>query len=578
MGRSVANESFLRALLHRDPFAAYHFYLSDRRQGEILRERLHCEFPQLVASGRIVTGLFRDLPDALARYDFQCFHLSDCLLHNPHLMWLRNRYSRRIFPITGSTHSLSYARYMPLFLQHCWAGTSPRDAIFATSRAAVNMLTNTFSGLSEQYGGRGASLPVPRVEHVPLGIALPPEVPSGDTPSHGQHAQTFAVVRTETRAVLGAAERDVVLLVFARISHFSKLDVLPLLRALQRLFREADAIAAERVHVVLAGFLRPDDSTPDTLQGLAQALGVRMHVVANPSDSDRDALYAAADIFVSPVDNIQETFGLTLLEAGAAGLPVVASDFDGYRDLVLHGETGLLVPTLGPGEGGTDDVDGMANLLFDSATHLQLAQRTVVEVAALADALRTLLRAPALRREMGKRARQHVRMRYGWNTVLESYLACWEKLNAVPLKPEEEDALRSARHPLHPVYARQFSGYPSHQLGPSMRVRWSVTGEAVYRGLERPIIYGGITDIVDPDMLTYLLFCARKPLSVAEICERVRLRFSGVGGDSQGEEKGSALEPQFRRERLEALVLWALKHDFLELVSDSAPQLLPDVS
>ncbi len=56
-------------------------------------------------------------------------------------------------------------------------------------------------------------------------------------------------------------------------------------------------------------------------------------------------VWHAADVFVSPSDNIQETFGLAVIEAMASGLPVVASDWDGYRDLVADGETGFLVPT-----------------------------------------------------------------------------------------------------------------------------------------------------------------------------------------------------------------------------------------
>ena len=60
---------------------------------------------------------------------------------------------------------------------------------------------------------------------------------------------------------------------------------------------------------------------------------------------NRFQVWHAADLVVSLVDNIQETFGLVIVEAMASGLPVVATDWNGYRDLVVDGETGFLVPT-----------------------------------------------------------------------------------------------------------------------------------------------------------------------------------------------------------------------------------------
>lgn len=56
---------------------------------------------------------------------------------------------------------------------------------------------------------------------------------------------------------------------------------------------------------------------------------------------------AAADLFLSLVDNFQETFDLAAVEAMVAGLPVVVSDWDGYRYTMRDGVNGVLVPTLG---------------------------------------------------------------------------------------------------------------------------------------------------------------------------------------------------------------------------------------
>ena len=70
-------------------------------------------------------------------------------------------------------------------------------------------------------------------------------------------------------------------------------------------------------------------------------LGGSSHV---PEDIKRKALIAC-DLVLSLVDNIQETFGLSIAEAMAAGRPVVASDWDGYRDLIRNGIDGYLIPS-----------------------------------------------------------------------------------------------------------------------------------------------------------------------------------------------------------------------------------------
>ncbi|UZP68414.1 glycosyltransferase family 4 protein [Desulfovibrio mangrovi] len=543
MGRSVANEGFIRALLRNDPFEAYHFYLSDNNQLAILQNRLGKEFGEMLQEGRFVLGTFADLPRALQEYEFHCFHLSDCLLHNSQLAVLRNRYARRLFPITGCTHTLSYARYMPLFQQQVWNGTSARDAVIATSRAAVDMVTTVFDRLRKECRFEDGAGVAPRVERIPLGVDLS-MLPVQDTGT-----------RAAVRSGLGAGEDAVVLLVFARISHYSKMDLLPLLRAVQRLGRMG--VPMNSLHLVVAGFMQQGDRTPNVLGGFAKALGFKLHVQANPSDESRNGLYAAADIFVSPVDNMQETFGLTILEAGAMGLPVVASDYDGYRDLVIDGKTGLLVPTLGPSD--SSDIDAMAHLAFDTSTHLSMAQRTVVDVPALAQALHALISSPERRKAMGETARKHVRGNYGWDAQIDRHLALWETLNQVPV---QEDVLRGARHPLRTDYAEIFGGYPSKRLADDMQVVWSRAGEAVYRGVEQPVIYEGVASIVDADMLRIMLFSARKPVTVTALTALLVKRMQEEG---QASGDGSAWAPVSSC-HAQAMLLWALKHDFLERV------------
>jgi phosphatidyl-myo-inositol alpha-mannosyltransferase len=61
------------------------------------------------------------------------------------------------------------------------------------------------------------------------------------------------------------------------------------------------------------------------------------------SDDEKAQLFRTADVFVSPATG-RESFGIVLLEAMAAGTPIVCSDIHGYKGVVKRGEQGLLVP------------------------------------------------------------------------------------------------------------------------------------------------------------------------------------------------------------------------------------------
>lgn len=85
------------------------------------------------------------------------------------------------------------------------------------------------------------------------------------------------------------------------------------------------------------------------LERHAEALGVRDAVrwCGHVAEADLPALYAAADVYLGlsrPIGPAVEGFGLSLLEAQAAGRPVVAGLGGGTGDAVAHGVTGFLVP------------------------------------------------------------------------------------------------------------------------------------------------------------------------------------------------------------------------------------------
>jgi hypothetical protein len=372
-----------------------------------------------------------------------------------------------------------------------------------------------FDTYQEAFG----SVRVPEVERIPLGVWCSEF--TGETDS-------------ALCASLDIGANRTVFLVPGRISPYSKMDVLPLLRAFQRLRKSG--LDLSEVCLVLAGGTDESASLPGTLVALAANIGLELLVVRRPDDETKKSLLARSDVMVSLADNPQETFGLTLLEAAAAGKPVIASDYDGYRDLVRHGETGLLVPTL---DRGAEDVSLSAPLLYDSTYHMWLAQDVAVSVEHLADGLRRML-APQLRERMGRAAREHA-AGFDWSVIIRQYMALWERLNAAPAPEPGQGA---GRHPLALDFARVFKGYASARLEDSSLLESTELGRAVYRGRDYPVLYAGMEGRVDLELMRRILVWTRHELSWAELREKA------------GE-----------NDCLGSTVMWMLKGDLLRVVT-----------
>ncbi len=109
---------------------------------------------------------------------------------------------------------------------------------------------------------------------------------------------------------------------------------------------------------------------------------------------DVEALYPGMDLFVLP--SYREGFPRSAMEAAACGVPVVATDIRGCRQVVDHGTTGLLVP--------------------------------VRDASALADAVETLARDPARRQAMSHAAVARARAEFDDRKVVRITLEVYERL------------------------------------------------------------------------------------------------------------------------------------------------------
>ncbi len=115
-----------------------------------------------------------------------------------------------------------------------------------------------FDWQRESYSIDEADVPTPKLARIPLGV----------------HTDGMTPGKTDT------ASGPVNLLVFGRISHHSKMDLLPLVRALHRLV--ADGMQPETVELTLAGWVDDNDDFLPTLKDLAANVGIPLTIKARP--------------------------------------------------------------------------------------------------------------------------------------------------------------------------------------------------------------------------------------------------------------------------------------------------------
>jgi glycosyltransferase involved in cell wall biosynthesis len=332
------------------------------------------------------------------------------------------------------------------------------DAIICTSRAGQSRVRRQLLEhrhyLQNALGATRVGMPMLPV--IPLGIDC--DAFKGD-PAQG------AVYRQE----LGIGAEDVVFLLVGRLSIRTKLSPLPMYLALQR--------AAERrgrkLHLIFTGQFDDDVSRAVFTEGAKRACpNVTVHFV-NGHDAEIYAkAWAAADAFTLPVDNIQETFGLAPVEAMAAGLPVVVTDWDGFRDTVEDGVTGFRIPTIMGGNGGAISFRYQMGA-DDHASYLRnTAQSIAMDISAAADAYWRLAEDANLRRQMGDAGRARARRMFDWAAVIPQYLALWQEQARLRAKAREFAPLAKGRQPVpaRPDPFMLFAEYPTHRLDPKQRV------------------------------------------------------------------------------------------------------------
>ena len=380
------------------------------------------------------------------------------------LAWTRCQAGcQRDYSLVGLIHTIAPPAVRELIGAAALAPVEPWDALICTS-PAVQQAMHTMFEQHERYlvDRLGATRAIrPQMPLIPLAVEVDAIEAAAANREAGQ----------ELRSSLGLSPDALVVLWVGRLSYYEKAFPQPMFLALNR----AAQALEQPVHFLMAGWF-PDGDQDRALYeqaAAAYAPAVQLHLL-NGNDPDTvNACWSAADVFLSLVDNIQETFGLTPVEAMAAGLPIVASDWDGYSFTIRHGKDGYLVPTLA---GSAPGLDGLiANLHALSMETYQtyvgaVAQHTVVDVPLAADYLTKLLASPELRRVMGAAARERARSTFSWPVVVDQYNQLFDQLAELRASSTAAaSGLGAISHPLRGTPFRDFHGFASQVLSAEHR-------------------------------------------------------------------------------------------------------------
>ncbi len=367
--------------------------------------------------------------------------------------WARHRYrfGNASWSLCGITHTTASTKAMDAIEDILTAPVQPWDALICTSRAVQNNVRRILDAKADYLRRRlGASkFILPELPIIPLGV----------------HADDFTYsnsVSLQARKRLNIQPDDVVVLFVGRLSFHGKAHPLVMYQALER----ATSITSRRVVLIECGW-HANEHIQQAFSSAAEEVCPSVRCISlDGRDPEQLALsWSCADIFCSLSDNIQETFGITPIEAMAAGLPVVVSDWDGYRDTVRDGIDGFRIPTRMPPPGYGNELASRHALGIDTYDMYcaHTSSLIAVDLECTEQAFIKLISSSELRRKMGAHGRQRVLEVYDWKKIIPTYESLWSELKS---RRDAESEQLSKPHSwpsrLDPFYG--FASYPTKKI------------------------------------------------------------------------------------------------------------------
>ena len=368
-------------------------------------------------------------------------------------LWRRQSLGSTAYSICGITHTTATTAVMQGAVDLRLAPQMPWDAVICTSKAVLASQEAQQDMVDEYLRTRfGNTPPRPVMPVIPLGI----------TPKDYSHDPE---ARTRLRNRMSLGKKDIVISTLSRLTPFGKFDPFPLFMAMEDASQKLPK--GLKLHFVACGIYTDEYSRKIFEDGAAKLMpNVSFTHLDGASAEARIEALSGADIFTFPIDNIQEKFGLAPLEAMAAGLPQITTDWDGMRDTVSE-DVGIRVPTrsLPVGHGAIDAWGYLTNRLSYAQYSNNISAMTEVDLPALTEAIVTLASDPIRRKAMGAAGLKRVKEQFSWKAIILQYQALWGELSSIRAHAETGVTTTHLHpNPTAPSPMRLFQSYPSALL------------------------------------------------------------------------------------------------------------------
>lgn len=449
MGRNAAGESFLKGYLSHSSSKEFWVQVDNRDHSKYFAQAVQ-------ESGRneLVNTVTKTTLGNLYKAGTVYYPGPGIGEHAFH----RASYGHGSWSLCGITHTTSSAGAMDSIAALLTSPVQPWDALICTSTAVkdnvIRLLQAQADYLKDRLGITKLVLPIMPV--IPLGI-------------HTADFKYTDAQRLIARSSLGVDENTLVVLYMGRLSFHAKAHPLAMYQALEDAARDT----GKKVVLVECGW-HANEFIAKAYSDAAKVACPSVHVVTldGRKAENRQTAWASADVFCSLSDNIQETFGIVPIEAMATGLPVVVSDWDGYKDTVRDGIDGFRVPTLMPQAGLGGDLALRHALNIDSYDMYcgHTSTLVAVDVQTTAQAFIKLFNSAELRKQMGEAGLKRAQEVYDWAVIIPQYEALWAKQTEIRLAQGKD--LKPLPHPwparMDPFHS--FASYPTHMLTPETKL------------------------------------------------------------------------------------------------------------